>query len=168
LTSDPTPLGSKHLVYKYFVSKEFSMLKREQMLCFSLGVAMRRITRIYAEALAAHDITPPQLFLLSCLGRSDGLKPSELAEQICLDSSSLTGLLDRTEKAGLVRREPDPSDRRALRVYLTGLGTKRLNDLEPIVESLQAKIHDEFFSGFPPEQVAMFHRMLQQVREVAT
>ena len=75
------------------------MLEREQMLCFSLGAAMRRISRIYAEALAAHDITPPQLFLLSCLGRSDGLKPSELAEQVCLDTSSLTGLLDQERHA---------------------------------------------------------------------
>jgi DNA-binding MarR family transcriptional regulator len=144
------------------------MLEREQMLCFSLGAAMRRISRIYAEALATHDITPPQLFLLSCLGRSDGLKPSELAEQVCLDTSSLTGLLDRTEKAGLVRREPDPADRRALRVYVTELGKKRLRELEPVVAELQAKIDAEFFAGFPPEQVAMFHRMLQQVREVVT
>ncbi len=117
------------------------MLEREQMLCFSLGAAMRRISRIYAEALATHDITPPQLFLLSCLGRTDGLKPSELAELVCLDSSSLTGLLDRTEKAGLVRREPNPADRRALRVFVTALGKQRLAELEPVIKELQVRIN---------------------------
>src|SRR5688572_33510764 len=105
------------------------MLKREEMLCFSLGVAMRRISKIYAEALAGHEITPPQLFLLSCLEASDGQKPRDLAEQVCLDASSLTGLLDRTEKSGLIERRPDADDRRALRIHLTDAGRKTLAGL---------------------------------------
>ena len=77
------------------------MLKQDEMLCFSLGVAMRRISKIYAVALAEHDITPPQLFLLTTLGKSDGLRGCELAQQVCLDSSSLPGLIDRgTELLG--------------------------------------------------------------------
>ena len=88
------------------------MLKREQMLCFNLGVAMRRVSKLYAEALAAHDVTPPQLFVLSCLGKQDGQQPRDLADQVCLDSSSMTGLLDRVEKAGLIERRADPADRR--------------------------------------------------------
>lgn len=142
------------------------MLKREQMLCFSLGVAMRRISKCYAEALAEHDVTPPQLYLLSCLGREDGQKPRDLAEQVCLDSSSMTGLLDRTEKSGLVMRQPDPEDRRALRVHLTDLGRERLAALETVVERVQKQIDEEFFAKYTPEQVALFKQMLQQVREV--
>ncbi len=142
------------------------MLKREQMLCFSLGVAMRRISKLYAEALAEHDVTPPQLFLLTCLQRQDGQKPRDLAEQVCLDSSSMTGLLDRTEKAGLVCRRPDPQDRRALGVYLTDLGRQRLAALGPAVERVQQQIDEEFFGQYSPEQVALFKQMLQQMREV--
>ena len=141
------------------------MLKREDMLCFSLGVAMRRISKAYSEALAEHDITPPQLILLTCLGDNDGQKPRELAEQVCLDSSSLTGLLDRMEKAGLLIRRPDPSDRRSLRIYLTDLGRRRLEKLEPIVTRLQEQIERDFFSGYGDEEVKTFLEMLQRVQE---
>lgn len=142
------------------------MLCREEMLCFSLGVAMRRMNRIYGEALSEHGITPPQLFLLSCLHAEDGQKPRDLAEKISLDTSSLTGLIDRTERAGLLERQPDPDDRRALRIYLTSKGRRLLNDLEPVVERLQERIHREFFGEYSPDQVSMFMNMLQQVQEV--
>ena len=96
--------------------------KKDDLLCFHLGVAMRKISRIYAEGLAAYEVTPAQLFMLSCLASCDGQKPSELAEEVQLDASSMTGLLDRTEKANLIRRMRDPADRRALRIYLTPQG----------------------------------------------
>ena len=142
------------------------MLKREDMLCFSLGVAMRRISKIYADALAGHEITPPQLFLLSCLEAVDGQKPRDLAEQVCLDASSLTGLLDRTEKAGLIERRPDPDDRRALRIYLTDQGRKTLCGLHGVVEEIHARIEREFFADYSPQERQMFTQMLTRMREV--
>ncbi len=142
------------------------MLKREEMLCFSLGVAMRRISKIYADALAGHEITPPQLFLLSCLEAADGQKPRDLAEQVCLDASSLTGLLDRTEKAGLIERRPDPEDRRALRIHLTEQGHKSLSGLHPVVEEVHARIEREFFADYSPQERELFKQMLTRMREV--
>lgn len=144
------------------------MLKREEMLCFSLGVAMRRISKIYTEALAGHEVTPPQLFLLSCLESCDGQKPRDLAEQVCLDASSLTGLLDRTEKSGLIERRPDPEDRRALRIHLTLQGQQALAGLHGIVEQIQERIEREFFGEYSPEQRELFQQMLTRMREVAT
>lgn len=142
------------------------MLKREEMLCFSLGVAMRRISKIYADALAGHEITPPQLFLLSCLEHNDGQKPRDLAEQVCLDASSLTGLLDRTEKAGLIERRPDPDDRRALRIHLTDNGRKTLGGLHGAVADVKERIEREFFGDYSTEQREMFQQMLTRMREV--
>ena len=143
------------------------MLCREEMLCYSLGVAMRRMTRIYGEALSEHSVTPPQLYVLSCLYAEDGQKPRDLAEQVNLDTSSLTGLLDRTERSGLLRRQPDPEDRRALRIYLTDKGRQKLEDLAPVVERLQERIHREFFSDYTQEQIDLFLQMLRQVQVVA-
>jgi DNA-binding MarR family transcriptional regulator len=143
------------------------MLKREDMLCFSLGVAMRRINRIYADALAGHEVTPPQLFLLTCLDAADGQKPRDLAEQVCLDASSLTGLLDRTEKTGLIERRPDPDDRRALRIHLTDQGRRTLDGLRAVVCEVQSRVEREFFADYTPEERELFRRMLARVREVA-
>lgn len=135
--------------------------KKEDSLCFNLGVAMRKISRIYAEGLAPYEVTPPQLFMLSCLQARDGQKPSELAEQVHLDASSMTGLLDRTEKAQLIRRSRDPEDRRALRIYLTPQGQQTIEKLWPVVEHLQQKVHEMFFAGYEPEQVEHFLHILR-------
>ena len=141
------------------------MLRRDEMLCFSLGVAMRRVSKLYAEALAQFDITPPQLFLLTCLEMDDGQKPRDLAEMVSLDSSSMTPLLDRTEAAGLLVRRPDPDDRRSLRIFLTDKGRELSAKLEPVVEQLQDRIHREFFADYSPDQVQLFKEMLTRVRE---
>jgi DNA-binding MarR family transcriptional regulator len=144
------------------------MLQREDMLCFSLGVAMRRISRIYAEALHPFEITPPQLFLLTCLQNDDGRKPCDLADQVCLDASSLTGLIDRTERLGLVVRRPDPTDRRAQRIFLTEQGKSRLRELEPVIAQVQERVEAEFFAGYTRPQIETFLKILRQVQEVVT
>lgn len=140
------------------------MLCREEMLCFSLGVAMRRVNKIYGEALSEHGITPPQLYILSCLYEDDGQKPRDLAEKVSLDTSSLTGLLDRMERAGLVQRQADPADRRALRVCCTPKGQQTLIELAPVVERLQERVHREFFADYSRDEIDLFLRMLRQVR----
>lgn len=142
------------------------MLEREEMLCYSLGVAMRRVSKLYADALADHDITPPQLFVLSCLQSQDGQRVRELADRVCLDASSLTGLLDRTERIGLVERRSDPEDRRALRIHLTEAGRERVADLAPVIEELTERVQAEFFEGYTREQVELFLNMLRQAQEV--
>ncbi len=141
------------------------VLKQEQMICFSLGAAMRRVSKRYSASLTDFNITPPQLFLLASLGQENGQKARTLAEQNCLDASSMTSLLDRTEKLGWVRREADPKDRRALSVFLTHEGQKKLTELEPVITKVQAEIHAEMFADYSAEEVALFMKMLQQVRE---
>lgn len=122
---------------------------------------MRRISRIYAEGLSPYEVTPPQLFMLSCLECRDGQKPSELAEQVHLDASSMTGLLDRTEKANLIRRMRDPEDRRALRIYLTPQGQETVAKLRPVVEQLQQRVHELFFAESSEQQIADFMQILR-------
>lgn len=58
------------------------------------------------------------------LGDEDGTHPKTLAASSLITSGAMTARLDRLERAGLVRREPDPADRRALVVRLTADGTR--------------------------------------------
>jgi DNA-binding MarR family transcriptional regulator len=68
-----------------------------------------------------HDLTPQQSVLLSSLlERPVGM--AELSDRLHIEKSTLTGLVDRAERRGLVHRTPDPCDRRALRVALTAAG----------------------------------------------
>ncbi|MEV5299772.1 MarR family winged helix-turn-helix transcriptional regulator [Amycolatopsis methanolica] len=82
------------------------------------------VNAVYSESAREYGITMPQGQLLCVLmGRPYGM--TELGAVLRLAKSSLTGLVDRTERNGLVRREPDPRDTRAVLVALTPEG-KRL------------------------------------------
>jgi len=70
----------------------------------------------------AETIKPAYLGVLLALWDEDGIKANELGKRAGLEPSTMTGLLDRMEKDGLVKREPDPTDRRASRICLTRAG----------------------------------------------
>ena len=79
------------------------------------------INAVYAQSAREHGLTPQQGQLL-CVLMSQPYGMTELGSVLGLAKSSLTGLVDRTERNGLVRREPDPEDTRAVRVELTPMG----------------------------------------------
>jgi DNA-binding MarR family transcriptional regulator len=80
-----------------------------------------QVERVYAE----HGIGRPEFDVLATLRRSGPpyqLSPGSLAASMMLSSGGTTARIDRLEKVGLVRRSPDPGDRRALLVGLTERG----------------------------------------------
>lgn len=81
------------------------------------------VNAVYAESGREHGLTPQQGQLL-CVLMAQPYGMSELGAVLGLAKSSLTGLVDRTERNGLVSREPDPRDTRAVRVALTPRGSR--------------------------------------------
>ena len=85
------------------------------------------VNAVYAESAREYGLTVQQGQLLCVLmGRPYGM--GDLGATLGLEKSSLTGLVDRAVKRGLVRREPDPDDRRAVQVLLTGEGHELVED----------------------------------------
>jgi DNA-binding MarR family transcriptional regulator len=79
------------------------------------------IRRLIAHSIAMHEavaanlgINATDLRCLELLGEHPGITPSRLAELAALTSGAVTGVLDRLEAAGFVRREADPEDRRRI------------------------------------------------------
>jgi DNA-binding MarR family transcriptional regulator len=81
------------------------------------------VNAVYAESGREHGLTPQQGQLL-CVLMPQPYGMGELGAILGLAKSSLTGLVDRSERNGLVRREPDPNDQRAVRVALTPAGSR--------------------------------------------
>jgi DNA-binding MarR family transcriptional regulator len=79
------------------------------------------VNAVYAESAREHGLTPQQGQLL-CVLMPQPYGMGELGAMLGLAKSSLTGLVDRTERNGLVRREADPHDLRGVRVSLTRQG----------------------------------------------
>ncbi len=135
------------------------MAKLDEHLCFLLDVATRRITKFYNRRLRRFGITYNHLFILTCLWDQEGVNVKDLAKQLCLDSSSLTGHLDRMERVALVVRQDDPDDRRAVRVFLTEKGRHLKEQLEPIGQELKETLQ----RGVPPKRVRAFAAALRNI-----
>mgnify|MGYP001947367592 FL=1 len=60
------------------------------------------------------------------------LTPTELLQSLLLTSGAMTSRLDRLEKAGLIRRQPSPTDRRSVQVQLTEAGLELINRILPL------------------------------------
>jgi DNA-binding MarR family transcriptional regulator len=79
------------------------------------------VNAVYAEASRERGLTPQQGQLL-CVLMAQPYGMSELGAMLGLAKSSMTGLVDRTARSGLVRRDTDPRDTRVVRVALTPQG----------------------------------------------
>ena len=111
----------------------------------------RMVQGIHARISDRHDITPVQAKLI-CVLAFGPRGMAELAQCFGVEKATLTGLVDRAEQRGLVRRSPVPGDRRALHVTLTDNGrraaaafhaeaTEELNDL---LSSLPSRDREHF------------------------
>jgi DNA-binding MarR family transcriptional regulator len=83
------------------------------------------------KAYARYGISRGEFDVLAALRRSDApytLPPRELSATLMLTTGGMTGRLDRLERAGLLRRSPDPHDRRGLRVTLTDEGLRLIDE----------------------------------------
>ncbi|MBT2230969.1 MarR family winged helix-turn-helix transcriptional regulator [Nonomuraea sp. NEAU-A123] len=85
------------------------------------------VQREFADVSRQHDLTPQQTQLL-CMLIGGPVGMTELSKLLHLEKSSLTGLVDRVERRGLVARVADPRDRRACQIELTPQGTQLAND----------------------------------------
>jgi len=74
------------------------------------------------QSLAGLEVTPPQFNALMDIARSGPLTMGDLCQHLYLASSTVTDLVDRMERAGLVERERDAVDRRVIRLHLTERG----------------------------------------------
>src|SRR5690348_17990293 len=104
-------------------------------------VDVARMLKTYADQRAHQfGISRAQWTVLMRLDRFEGLKQSELAEVLDLQPISLTRLLDRLAKNGLIERRPDPHDRRANRLYLTPAARPLLKQLSGLGEDVMATV----------------------------
>jgi DNA-binding MarR family transcriptional regulator len=101
-------------------------------------------------------VTGPQRLVIRLIGRMGQAASSELAEILHVHPSSLTGVLRRLERGGLIRRRSDPDDRRRALLTLTTRG-QSLNDLD--LGTVESSVR-RTLRGVSPHQVAVVHEVL--------
>ncbi|MBB5955203.1 DNA-binding MarR family transcriptional regulator [Saccharothrix tamanrassetensis] len=111
-----------------------------------LGRELSTAVVAYHEAVGAHlGVTAVDQRALALIGRHGPLSAGDLAKRIGLTPGAVTGVIDRLERAGLARRDPDPEDRR--RVVVTAIG----DGFGRVFAGLSAAM-GELTSRYSPEQ----------------
>jgi len=124
---------------------------------------MRRVYEYYEQRLSPFGLTPPQYFVFNALWMGDGISVGELGERVSLDSSTLTGIIDRMERSGYVERRPNPDDRRSVLVFLTA----RAREVGPRILEFADELDANLRHPFSREEMATFERVLRVLAEAS-
>jgi DNA-binding MarR family transcriptional regulator len=109
---------------------------------------------------ARWELSPSQFNILNLLdGHPNGLSQTELGRELLTHRSNITGLVDRLEKRGLVRRNEAAGDRRAYRVVLASAGAHLLREIVPEYR----KRADRVWDGIAPEKIGALGVTMGQV-----
>jgi len=108
----------------------------------------------------SYDLTLAQMDVLSSLARTDGepISCSEIAERTLITKGGITGILDRLEARGLVKRFPSSDDRRSVLVRLSAKGVELFRKLYPELARSNRSILER---AFKRDQMREFSRLLE-------
>lgn len=131
-----------------------------------MHAAFRGLRSRWLRQLAPFGLTPHQYRALNAVARNaddGGIRLKELSELLRIAPRSATEVVDQLEVQGLVERTPDPSDRRATLISLTGEGAA----MRAGVRKDRAREADEYFAALSAEDRATLERILAQLAEGA-
>ena len=111
--------------------------------------------------LAKFDITAAQMIVLACVANKEADSPAGLCKNISYDPGAMTRMIDRLEQKGLVRRNPNPDDRRATNLEITTAGRALYPQLLAAKEAVQV----QFLHGFSEREARTLEQMLNRILE---
>jgi len=106
-------------------------------------------------------LTPAQFDIVATLGNTPGMTCRELGEKTLITKGTLTGVLDRMEVRGIIRRGPSDADRRQVFVSLTAAGTRMFGKVFPEHAAHVKKA----FTALSSEELEQARELLQRLRD---
>ncbi len=125
---------------------------------YRIKLLSQLLTRKFTERLEPFGLTPFHWLVLCCLWQEDGLPTSSIGDKLQQVGGTLTGVLDRMEERGLVRRERDSHDRRIWRIWLTDAG----KELEAVLPPIAAQMRDAAMDGISAADCELFSQILNR------
>ncbi|MBQ6688657.1 MAG: MarR family transcriptional regulator [Bacteroidales bacterium] len=108
------------------------MLKLESQLCFPLYACAKEIVRRYNPLLEPLGLTYTQYIAMMVMWEHKSISVKEMGKLLFLDSGTLTPMLKKMEKAGLIRRKRSEDDERVVIVSITEKGEKLHDDASQV------------------------------------
>ena len=135
-------------------------LKLENQLCFRLYTASRLITQAYHPLLSRIGLTYPQYLVMMVLWEQDGQPVNDIAKRLFLETNTVTPLLQRMEKEGIIARAKGSEDGRQKIVSLTRKGKALKKELANVPSAVGSAVACE---SVKPETAPELFRMLDDI-----
>ena len=107
------------------------LIREAEEVTTTVRVLYRLLRRSFDPDVARSGLTVPQINAMDELTREDGLSLKELSGRMGLSHSTVSGIVDRLERRGLVGRRTDPKDRRYSRIFLSEEVKEYVRDVVP-------------------------------------
>ena len=135
--------------------------KLDNQLCFRLYTASRLLTQAYHPLLSEQGLTYPQYLVLLVLWEKDAQPVNDIAKRLLLETNTVTPLLQRMEKEGILTRTKGEKDARQIIVSLTRKGKDLQNKLSCVPKTVgNAVMCDSVTTDTAPELFRMLDDMI--------
>lgn len=145
------------MIFEVPMPRNELLLKNQ--LCHPLYSASNALQRVYKRILDPIGITYPQYLILMALWERDGVNIQVIGEGTYFDSGTLTPLLQKLKKKGLIEITPLAEDRRNKLVFLTKKGRKLEERAAMIPETLACAV------ALPRAQLAAFKQLVEGLHQ---
>ncbi len=123
-----------------------------------------RVRRGTAKELEPIGITYAQARVLRIVASApEPLRMADLADQLDVVPRSATSMIDALESVGLVERQPDTSDRRSIRLTVTGAGRELMNRMQALRVAQGEELFGRLTAAEQREMTRMLERLLDEV-----
>jgi DNA-binding MarR family transcriptional regulator len=126
----------------------------------NLDIALRNLDQLFGRAAQPLGLTIIEWYILRALFERDGQHASELARAVGRAATSFTPNLDKLQHKALIERRADPTDRRAVHIYLTPKANEYRDDLMGVANSLDSQIRELF----DDQEIDTFLRVLSTLQ----
>lgn len=134
-------------------------MKYTDCINYLLTIAQHEVFLQFSEELSQFGVTPGQYGVLACLWSEPKLTPKEIASILHVENSTISGVLDRMQRRGLINRLLNPENHRSIYVEATekGLALK-----EPLMQKID-ELNDKMLHDFTKSERVELQNMLRRI-----
>jgi DNA-binding MarR family transcriptional regulator len=135
----------------------------DDRLIYLVFTAQQKLKTYLNNTLSSEGVTvtPAQAAILFMLREKDGQSMSELSQVLSMDNSTVTGLVDRLQRSGLVTRRANPDDRRISLIRITPQGVEEIKKAKPVI----TRVNERIKTGLSEQEINTFKGILNSFFE---
>lgn len=126
---------------------------------FLLSASQNKVFKHFSILLEEYGLTPAQYGVLNCLRNEGQLSPKQIAELLHLEAPTVSGILDKMQKADLIERSVDPNNRRNVLV----VATKKSTEMKSKVEEVTVNLNNTALQNLSDSDKIILKKALQTI-----